>query len=75
MELSQLNDEELIAKAREWRLLALRGEQHARGIAHELECEVRRRSRTQASGEHAAKPDLPPPASAGTTRRRHWSFW
>ncbi|MBV7429328.1 MULTISPECIES: hypothetical protein [unclassified Acidovorax] len=32
-----------MAQAREWRLRALRGEKEARGTAHELEREVRRR--------------------------------
>ena len=32
-----------MAQARDWRQRALRGEKDARGLAHELECEVRRR--------------------------------
>ena len=43
MEIQELQDEELMAQAREWRLRALRGEKAARGMAHELEREVRRR--------------------------------
>jgi hypothetical protein len=43
MEPQALPDDELIAQARAWRQRALRGERDARGIAHELEREVRRR--------------------------------
>lgn len=43
MDIRELQDDELIAQAREWRQRALRGEKDARGFAHELECEVRRR--------------------------------
>jgi hypothetical protein len=43
MDIRELQDEELVAQAREWRQRALRGERDARGMAHELECEVRRR--------------------------------
>ncbi len=43
MDLRELTDDELMAQAREWRQRALRGEKDARGFAHELECEVRRR--------------------------------
>ena len=41
MEIQELQDEELMAQARAWRLLALRGAKEARGMAHELEREVR----------------------------------
>lgn len=43
MNLRELDDNDLFAHARDWRLRALRGEKDARGFAHELECEVRRR--------------------------------
>lgn len=43
MDLRELQDDDLLAHAREWRQRALRGEKDARGFAHELECEVRRR--------------------------------
>ncbi|MGJ7538545.1 MULTISPECIES: hypothetical protein [unclassified Variovorax] len=39
-----LPDEELGARAAEWRKRALRGDLHARGVAHQLEAELRRRS-------------------------------
>jgi len=43
MEIREPQDEELMAQAREWRVRTLRGEKEARGMAHELEREVRRR--------------------------------
>ena len=43
MEIQELQDDELMTQARQWRLRALRGEKEARGVAHELEREVRRR--------------------------------
>lgn len=43
MDITELDDDDLLAHARDWRQRALRGEKDARGIAHELECEVRRR--------------------------------
>lgn len=43
MDIRELQDDELIAQARERRQRALRGERDARGMAHELEREVRRR--------------------------------
>ncbi|WP_293194609.1 hypothetical protein [Ottowia sp.] len=39
----ELQDDELLAQARDWRQRALRGETDARGFAHELECEARQR--------------------------------
>ena len=56
MEIQELQDEELMAQAREWRLRALRGEKEARGMAHELEREVRRRfGNPQAETQHSLK--------------------
>ncbi|MNT37334.1 hypothetical protein D3C72_1734690 [compost metagenome] len=43
MDVCDLDNDELLAQAKEWRLKALRGERDARGLAHELEGEVRRR--------------------------------
>lgn len=40
----KLSDEELRRRAAEWRRRALQGDLYARGIAHELETEVRRRN-------------------------------
>ena len=44
IETETLPDEELGAQATEWRRRALQGELHARGIAHQLEAELRRRA-------------------------------
>ena len=45
-----------MAQAREWRLRALRGEKAARGMAHELEREVRRRfGNPKADARHVIK--------------------
>lgn len=56
MEIQELQDDELIAQAQEWRLRALRGEKEARGMAHELEREVRRRfGNPQAETLHSLK--------------------
>jgi len=56
MEIQELQDEELMAQAREWRLRALRGEKEARGMAHELEHEVRRRfGNPKADARHVIK--------------------
>lgn len=41
--LGELTDDELFAGAHEWRRRALRGEKDARGMAHTLEAEIRRR--------------------------------
>jgi len=43
MNLQVIPDEDLLARSKEWRLRALRGDKDARGIAHELECELCRR--------------------------------
>ena len=75
MDVQELQDDELIAQAQEWRRRALRGEKAARGIAHELEREVRRRFGTH--GTHGQQPlscvlplgVLPQPA------QRRWKPW
>lgn len=46
MEPQALQDEKLISKARAWRRRALRVEKDVRDLAHELEREVRRESRS-----------------------------
>jgi hypothetical protein len=44
MESEKLPDEELGARAAAWRRRALQGDPNAKGIAHQLETELRRRS-------------------------------
>lgn len=75
MEIRELPDDELMARAREWRLRALRGEKDARGIAHELEREVRQRTKLQSGNDD--EPILEA-QSASTTQeapRPAWRFW
>jgi hypothetical protein len=42
-DLGELPDEELLTYAHEWRKRAMHGDKDARGIAHSLEAEARRR--------------------------------
>ncbi len=73
MDLRELQDDDLLAQAKEWRQRALRGEKDARGFAHELECEVRRRfPRSKAPQE------LPPVHWLGAlqpTAQQRWKPW
>ena len=73
MDLRELHDDDLLTHAREWRQRALRGEKDARGFAHELECEVRRRF-----PRNEAPRNLPPMHLLGAmpqTPRRRWKPW
>lgn len=75
MDVQELNDDELLAQAREWRTRALRGEKDARGIAHELEREVRHRF-----GVPKAAPLAPWPQTQGLNELpqsspRRWRPW
>lgn len=73
MDLRELQDDELLAQARQWRQRALRGEKDARGFAHELECEVRRRF-----PRSEAPYTLPPLHLLGPVpqaTRRRWTPW
>lgn len=61
------------AQAREWRQRALRGEKEARGFAHELEREVRRRF-----PPNEAPQELPQMRLLGAlqqTTPRRWKAW
>ncbi|QNK65814.1 hypothetical protein [Variovorax sp. PAMC26660] len=64
--------EELGAQAVEWRRRALQGDLHARGLAHELEAELRRRV-------GAPRPDHSTldlrPLEHRQDRRRWWKPW
>ena len=68
IEPEQLSDEELAREAFEWRRRALSGDQDARGIAHELERELRRRSGALSTLGAALKE---PPVR----RKPWWRFW
>lgn len=73
MDLRELHDEDLVAQAREWRQRALRGDKDARGLAHELECEVRRRF-----PKSDAPYTLPPVPRLGTIAKanlQRWKSW
>ncbi len=73
MDIRELHDDDLLAQAKAWRQRALRGEKDARGFAHELEREVRRRF-----PRNDAPQTLPPihllSAVPQPTRRR-WKPW
>jgi len=62
IETERLPDEELGAWAIEWRRRALQGDLHARGVAHQLEAELRRRAGDLRPLEHRQ-------------RRRWWKPW
>ncbi|MET3497082.1 hypothetical protein [Variovorax boronicumulans] len=68
----ELPDEVLSAMAVEWRRKALEGDLHARGIAHELETELRRRA-----GAPFARYDTLDmrPLGMRTARRPWWKLW
>ena len=68
-----LTDEALGALASEWRKKALQGELHARGIAHELEREMRRRADAPFTNYDTL--DLRPLELRAATQRRWWRFW
>lgn len=68
----ELPDEVLSTMAIEWRRKALEGELHARGIAHELETELRRRAGAPFTNYDTL--DMRPLESR-TARRRWWGFW
>ena len=63
-----LNDEELLNRAHQLRLLALRGHFEARGPAHQHEAEVRRRFGVPTTLAAPLEP-------AHTRRRPFWRFW
>ena len=65
-ESGQLSDGELLTRAHEWRREALRGVLHARGYAHELEAEMRRRF------ANATALRAPLETSEATRRPRPW---
>lgn len=68
IETETLPDEELGARAVEWRRRALQGDLRARGIAHQLEAELRRR----AGAPHPDYDTLDLRPLAHRQARRHW---
>lgn len=75
MEINELLDDELLARAREWRLRALRGEKDARGMAHELERELRQRTKLQAGSAGTLTQDGAALPTGQATSRPAWRFW
>ncbi|MDP9894580.1 hypothetical protein J2W32_003456 [Variovorax boronicumulans] len=71
-ELTDLDEASLAEHAAEWRKRALRGEKQARGIAHALETEMRRRS-----GDTVTQNiDLDTrPQALRLAPRPWWKFW
>ncbi len=74
MNIRELPDDNLVAQAREWRLRALRGEKKARGIAHELEREVRRRFAQHEATTIAIK-EMRPLGELSQGRQQRWKPW
>ena len=68
----ELPDEVLSTMATEWRRKALAGDLHARGIAHELERELRRRAGAPFTSYDTL--DLRPLEARTTGRWRWWLF-
>ena len=68
----ELPDEVLSTMATEWRRKALAGDLHARGIAHELERELRRRAGAPFTSSDTL--DLRPLEARTTGRWRWWPF-
>jgi hypothetical protein len=68
----ELPDEVLSTMATEWRRKALAGDLHARGIAHELETELRRRASAPFTNYDTL--DLRPLEARTARRRRWWPF-
>lgn len=69
----ELQDDDLLTQAHEWRLRALRGEKDARGYAHELECEVR--LRLPKIHAHYALSPTPRLGIVAESPKRRWRFW
>ncbi|MDP9877991.1 hypothetical protein J2W25_002295 [Variovorax boronicumulans] len=68
-----LSDEELAAQASQWRSKALQGDLQARGIAHELEREMRRRTGVPFTNYDTL--DLRPLEKRALAARRWWRLW
>lgn len=75
LEMTALSDEVLVAMAHEWRVRALRGEKVARGPAHELEAEVRRRRGRSPVESTLDDLDTRPLAAREGAARSSWRLW
>ncbi|MES2531895.1 MAG: hypothetical protein V4636_12720 [Pseudomonadota bacterium] len=56
--ISDLSDEDLALCAKDWRHRALRGDKSARGVAHDLEAELRLRGNPSFVHQQAAPDEL-----------------
>jgi hypothetical protein len=68
-----LSDEDLTLHAQEWRQRALRGDKSARGVAHALETELRRRG--VGIGAQTTPADLDTRPITLRNPRPWWKFW
>jgi hypothetical protein len=75
MDIQELQDNELIEQAREWRQRALRGAKDARGRAHELEREVRRRFGTPQNDVPRPLPEVRLLGVLPQQPLRRWKPW
>lgn len=73
MNIRELHDDDLLAQAKAWRQRALRGDKDARGFAHELECEVRRRFPSNDTPQ--ALPPIHLLSIVPQPARRRWKPW
>lgn len=71
--ISDLSDDELALYAQEWRQRALRGEKTARGVAHALETELRRRGAGAFAQTSPVNLDTRP--APLRNHRPWWKFW
>lgn len=75
MDVRELNDDELRSQAQEWRRRALRGEKDARGIAHELEREVRHRFGLPKAAPTGPWPETPGLSELPQPSVKRWRPW
>jgi hypothetical protein len=71
--IGDLNDEDLARHAQTWRQRALRGDASARGTAHALETELRRRGGS--AFPHTAPANLDTRPAPLRDHRPWWKFW
>jgi len=75
MDTKALQDDELMALAREWRQRALRGEKDARGMAHELERAVHYRFGSSQNEALRPLPVVDRLAVLQQKPERSWKLW
>ena len=71
--IGDLSDDDLTRHAQEWRQRALRGDRSARGVAHALETELRRRGASSFAQTSPASLDTRPVPMRNV--RPRWKFW